>query len=74
MRYQYINHTRAEVLEAIDKQEPKKPIGDLHSVPHYRCPRCTKGVKGWSDSPVYPYCHHCGQRLDWSDTQEEVMP
>lgn len=65
MRYQYINHTRAEVLEAIDKQEPKKPIGDLHSVPHYRCPRCTKGVKGWSDSPVYPYCHHCGQRLDW---------
>lgn len=60
--------------EGAEKQEPRKPIGDLHRVPHYKCPRCHGDVKIYRTSPVYLYCHHCGQRLDWSDTQEEVMP
>lgn len=53
--------------EKVDKQTPKKPTGDLHSVPHFRCPVCKNGVKTYKDSAVYPYCHHCGQALDWSD-------
>lgn len=53
--------------DMFDKQTPKKPIGDLHSVPHFRCPVCKNGVKTYEDSRVYPYCHHCGQALDWSD-------
>lgn len=48
-----------------EKQIPNKPIGDLHSVPHYRCPVCKNSVKIYEDSRVYPYCHYCGQALDW---------
>ena len=51
--------------ELVEKATPKKPIGDLHSVPHYRCPICHGGVKMYEDSIVYPFCHHCGQKLDW---------
>lgn len=55
--------------QALEKQIPNKPIGDLHSVPHYRCPMCKNSVKCYEDSITYPYCHHCGQALDWSDTK-----
>ena len=54
-----------KIYEAIKKQTPKKPIGDLHSVPHYRCPNCHSGVVMYEDSTKFPYCHHCGQALDW---------
>lgn len=56
-----------ELFTRFEKQIPKKPIGDLHSCPHYRCPVCHGGVKMYDDSPVYDFCHHCGQMLDWSD-------
>lgn len=56
--------------ELVEKATPKKPIGDLHSVPHYRCPICHGGVKMYEDSIVYPFCHHCGQALDWSKEDE----
>ena len=52
---------------ALEKQIPKKPIGDLHSVPHYRCPNCNSTVKLFFDSPVFDYCEYCGQCLDWSE-------
>lgn len=48
---------------------PKKPIGDLNSVPHYRCPTCKKTVVLYEDSPKHPYCQWCGQRLDWEETK-----
>lgn len=55
-----------EILyELVEKATPKKPIGDLHSVPHYRCPICHGGVKMYEDSIVYPFCHHCGQAILW---------
>lgn len=57
-------------VEAIKKQIPKKPIGDLDSCPHYRCSSCRCGIKLYADSKVYPFCHHCGQAIDWSE--EEV--
>lgn len=52
-------------IEAIKKATPKKPKGDLHSVPHYRCPTCNKTVKLYEGSSTYPYCKYCGQKLDW---------
>ena len=55
------------------KDIPQKPRGDYHSVPHYRCPSCLGGVKMYEDSIVYPYCHHCGQKLDWSEAKEKEM-
>ena len=47
------------------KDIPKKPIGDLNSVPHYRCPSCNGGVVMYCDDNKYPYCQWCGQKLDW---------
>ena len=54
-------------VEALEKQIPKKPIGDLNSVPHYRCAACGSGVKTYENSTVYPYCHYCGQKLLWEE-------
>lgn len=53
--------------EALNKQIPKKPIGDLHSCPHYRCPSCHRSVVLYEDSPKFPCCQWCGQKLDWND-------
>ena len=44
---------------------PKKPIGDLHSVPHYRCPNCNNAVALYRYDYKYPNCKWCGQALDW---------
>lgn len=52
---------------ALKKQIPQKPIGDLHSCPHYRCPSCHRSVVLYEDSPKFPYCQWCGQKLDWKD-------
>lgn len=47
------------------KENPKKPIGDLGSVPHYRCPNCNNAVVVYLGGHKYPYCQWCGQKLDW---------
>lgn len=57
------------INELVERATSKKPIGDLDSVPHYRCPVCYGGVKMYENSYVFPYCHHCGQALDWSEEQ-----
>ena len=59
---------RQEAVKALAKQIPMKPIGDLHSVPHYRCPACISTVVLYEDSPKHPCCQWCGQKLDWGDT------
>lgn len=72
VRYQYINHTRAEVLEAIDKQEPKKPVWQTvagypaEEAQELSCPRCACPVVSQFVRQLRPnYCQNCGQRLDW---------
>ena len=47
------------------KENPKKPIGDLDSVPHYRCPNCNNAVVVYWDGHKYPHCQWCGQKLNW---------
>ena len=47
------------------KDIAKKPIGDLNSVPHYRCPTCNGAVVMYCDDHHYPCCQWCGQKLDW---------
>lgn len=49
-----------------EKDIPKKPIGDLNSVPHYRCPSCRSAVVLYERDNKYPCCQWCGQKLDWS--------
>lgn len=51
-------------LFALEKQIPKKPSW-VDSVPHSRCPACHNAVVTYIDSPKLPYCHWCGQALDW---------
>ena len=58
---------RQKAIKALEKQIPMKPIGDLHSVPHYRCPACNSAVVLYEDSPKHPCCQWCGQKLDWED-------
>lgn len=53
-------------IKALDKTIPEKPIGDLNSVPHYRCPNCKNAVVVYADDFKYPCCKWCGQELDWS--------
>ena len=56
-----------EAIKAIDKQIPKEPIGDLHSVPHYRCPTCKCTVSMYNTQHD-AFCKYCGQAIDWIGT------
>lgn len=52
--------------ELVDKATPKKPpIIWKHADPKTRC-SCSAGV-----IPAHNYCWNCGQKLDWSDSNEE---
>ena len=70
-----------EAVEAYNKlignKTSKKPVGDLHSVPHYRCPSCFGAVVMYDKDPHYPCCQWCGQKLDWNDDKsyetEEIL-
>jgi hypothetical protein len=54
------------LLNAIEKQLPKKPINQ--SV-WKSCPTCEQGI-GVTPRTINPkaigYCYHCGQKLDWN--------
>ena len=69
--------------ELIDKEKPMKPI--VYNINQYKCPKCSKQIKGKkmiynmetkrfdikSKIKVEKvYCPYCGQKLDWSDTDE----
>ena len=54
-------------IKALEKQIPKKPRGDLHCVPHFRCPSCTSSVRTYVNSTKIPYCAWCGQKIDWGE-------
>lgn len=53
-----------EAIKAVEKQIPKEPIGDLHSVPHYRCPTCKCTVSMYN-TQYDSFCKYCGQAIDW---------
>ena len=60
------------VIVALDKQIPKKPIGDRY--PWVICPVCggsiyIEKVQEHIQNNETTYCDHCGQALDWSDTE-----
>lgn len=61
--------TPEEIREAVEKQKAKKPKGDLHSVPHYRCPNCNSTVKLYQNSVKDEICRWCGQVIDWGEEE-----
>ena len=67
--YGYISPTLYEseietIIQALEKQIPKKPIELDKWGEYYECPICNKyavdnlGCK-------YKFCRECGQKLDW---------
>lgn len=48
-------------IKALEKQIPKKPIRDSHSVLRYRCPTCKGTLSMYHTS----FCKCCGQAIDW---------
>ena len=54
-----------KVVEAIEKQIPKKPYDIVH------CPLCKIEVELQPiDTEQVTYCLHCGQAIDWSDIND----
>ena len=37
----------------------------------YYCPSCNEVLTGITHIKNYNYCHGCGQRLDWTEAQDE---
>lgn len=59
--------TVGECREAMEKQQFKKTTKDICD--RDCCPEC-----GWIigyDDTIQPYCHNCGQALDWSGNNEK---
>jgi hypothetical protein len=57
----------AKIVDALEKQIPKKPknIGKHKGIG--ACCMCGCGVEKHEN-----YCLRCGQRLDWSDNNAEI--
>lgn len=56
----------AIVVEALEKQVPKKPI-DIYNrsaLISIYCPKCERGLDGEYRNR-YDYCPDCGQRINW---------
>ena len=62
-------------VEAIEKQIPKKLTHEATLYKCCTCQNCKNGVDEYKEFAVkkarvtYTYCHHCGQKLDWGDTE-----
>lgn len=60
----YFKHRKA-LKELVDKEIPVKPI--IKGSPNrWHCPKCDCSLMFDNQK----YCNHCGQKLDWSDTDE----
>ena len=58
--------TVEECREAMERQRAKKPIL-YKGTNRVDCPVCGNTVKGIG-KPFGNWCSHCGQAIDWSDT------
>ena len=48
-----------------------KPIGDLHSVPHYRCGSCKRAIVIYTNDDKPEICRWCGCLVDWRELKGE---
>ena len=58
------------VIQALEKQLENRPIGKYTN---YKCPMCCRRVRSgkWSSSFSRDnFCQRCGQKLDWSGSDE----
>ena len=47
---------------ALEKQIPKKPVGEW-------CPICNEVVDEHECNYKFDYCPNCGQKIDWSEVE-----
>ena len=69
-----------KIKDALEKQIPKNPIEDVSKDYEgniidevFFCPKCTRTICFGCETDIkenYPYCN-CGQKIDWSDTDEQ---
>ena len=67
----YITDVDAEpirlAIEALEKQITKKPIVSDDII----CPSCSATLIYYLHTSKIDYCDKCGQRLDWSEENDE---
>lgn len=59
----------ADTLEAVNRQIPKKPIKAKEHIRYSMCYICPNCQRTFSGTGIASYCYHCGQALDWGDTE-----
>lgn len=68
----YVTDIDAEPLrlaiKALEKQIPKKPV---YGAANIKCPNCGATLLYYFHSFKIDYCDECGQRLDWSEENDE---
>ena len=52
--------------ELVDKETPMKVVKWELAQPETRCANCGAGLERYHD-----YCWGCGQKIDWSDNNED---
>lgn len=55
-------------IKALEKQIPKKPV---YGAANIKCPNCGATLLYYFHSFKIDYCDECGQRLDWSEENDE---
>lgn len=70
----------SNLQELVDKEKPMKPYYEYHKKAQedvWKCPKCNEIIrkKYWNydyeeDDGKSNYCPECGQKLDWSDSNE----
>lgn len=58
-----------EITSAMEKQIPKKPevdqVQEIRFCTVYKCPTCGGRFTG----KISDYCYHCGQKLEWEESE-----
>ena len=62
------------ILNALEKLIPKKPVLEntkgIVGIDMWHCPVCKDEIiSDWNRDIANPYCHHCGQAIDWSEEE-----
>ena len=52
-------------IPTLELEPAIKPVGDLHSVPHYRCGLCYRAVVVYVNDPKPDRCPWCGIAINW---------
>ena len=72
--YSMLREALDMAIEALQKQIPKKPVLEktkgIVGIDMWHCPVCDEEIiSDWNRDIAKPYCHLCGQRLNWRDEE-----